>query len=207
MLKIVKLPAAAIAVAAIAAAAPAVAQTASTDQTQTQSGQMNMDGMKMGHAQGVTPDAELDANVMSTLQQCQQVAPTCAQTVGSAAGVLVFPSVLTVDLGVGGSGGKGALVQNGQITGYYNIGEASAGFQIGVKEASQVYVFQNESSLQDLMRDGPWELGAAADLTVISANVSASAQTGDPLVFVFDADGLNAGANVSVLKIWRDDDN
>lgn len=160
----------------------------------------------IGHMDGVKARPELDAKIASTLQQCAQVAPSCGDTTANAAGVLVFPSVLTVDLGVGGSGGSGALVENGKIVGYYDVGEASAGAQLGIKEASQVYVVRDQDTLAKLTDNGKWEVGAAADLTVAKANVSASAQSGDPLVYIFDADGLNAGVNVSALKIWKDND-
>lgn len=167
-------------------------------------GSMSASAQEIGHAEGVTPRPELDAEVAASVMQCAQVAPSCAEAMDTAAGALVFPSVVTVDLVVGGSGGDGALVQDGKITGYYDIGEASAGAQIGIKEATQVYVVRDEAKLQDLMNDGQWEVGAAADLTVVSANATASTQSGDPLVYVFDADGLNAGVNVSALKIWKD---
>lgn len=160
----------------------------------------------IGHADGVTPRPELDASIQQTLQQCASVAPSCTTAVDNAAGVLVFPSIVTVDLGVGGSGGSGALIQNDQIVGYYDIGEASVGVQIGVKAASQVYVLESQDEVATLQNGGQWDLSTAADLTVADANASASAQTGDPLVYVFNAEGLNAGANISALKVWQDTD-
>lgn len=163
-----------------------------------------MAAMDIGHGDGVTPRPELDKEIQATIKQCAEVAPSCADEMQSAAGALVFPDVVTVDLIVGGAGGNGALVQDGKITGYYDIGEASAGAQIGIKSASQVYVARDESTLEDLMQNGQWELSAATDLTVIAANATASTQTGDPLVYVFDSNGLNASVNVSVLNIWED---
>jgi lipid-binding SYLF domain-containing protein len=161
---------------------------------------------QIGHKEGLTPRPELDAKVASSIEKCAEVAPSCADAMKTAAGALVFPSVVTVDLLVGGSGGKGALVQNGMITAYYNIGEASAGAQMGVKNATQVYILRDESTLQNVTGDGQWQVGAAADLTVFAANATASTQSSDPLVYVFDANGLNAGANVSALKIWKSDE-
>ncbi len=161
---------------------------------------------QIDHQQGLTPRPELDAKVVASIEQCAKVAPSCADAMKTAAGALVFPGVVTVDLIVGGSGGRGALVQDGMITGYYNIGEASAGAQIGIKQATQVYILRDESTLQDVEADGQWQVGAASDLTVFNANATASTQSADPLVYVFDANGLNASVNVSALKIWESDE-
>lgn len=160
----------------------------------------------IGHAEGLTPRPELDANVVRSIKECADVAPSCADLMKGAAGALVFPDVLTVDLIVGGTGDEGALVQDGKITGYYDIGQASAGAQIGIKESTQVYIFRDPSTLAELTDGGKWELSAAADLTVLSASANASGQTGDPLVYVFDSNGLNAGVNVGVLSIWQDNE-
>ncbi len=168
-------------------------------------GALPASAQQLGHRDGLTPRPDLDAKVMASIAQCAQVAPSCADAMKTAAGALVFPSVVTVDLLVGGSGGDGALVQNGIIIGYYDVGEASAGAQVGIKKATQVYILRDQSTLQKVEGDGQWQVGAAADLTVFAANATASAQSGDPLVYVFDADGLNAGANLSALKIWKSD--
>src|SRR5438477_11363521 len=94
--------------------------------------------------------AALDKSVMMTLEECQRMSSSCAATTKNAMGVLVFPSVVKADLIVGGAGGKGALIENGRITGYYNLGAASAGLQVGVENSSQVYVFRTQEALAKL---------------------------------------------------------
>ena len=67
--------------------------------------------------------ADMDAKVMAALDQCMAVEPSCGM--GTPAGYLVFPDVTEVALGVGGAGGDGALVQNGEIVSYWRMGEGS----------------------------------------------------------------------------------
>lgn len=141
------------------------------------------------------------------LEQCKQVAPECGMDVRNAVGVLVFPEVLHAHLIAGGAGGNGVLMQNGEPVAYYDIGKASVGLQAGIDEAAIVYVFREQESLADLTDGDEWEWGASAGATVGKASADAKATSGDPTVYVFDADGLNTEINVSLLRIWEDPEN
>lgn len=154
-------------------------------------------------AQAQAADSTLDKSVMSTLQQCQKISPTCTTTTKDATGILVFPSVIKADLIIGGAGGKGALIENGKITGYYNIGAGSAGLQAGVEKASQVYVFRTPEALAKLKEGADWKAGATAGVTLVTADAAASSVTGDVLAYIFDAKGLNAGISLDVFDVWK----
>jgi len=154
-----------------------------------------------GHAMAV--DAALDSSVMSTLSDCQRISTSCASTTKNAAGILVFPSVVKADLIIGGAGGKGALIENGKITGYYNIGAGSAGLQVGVDSASQVYVFRSVQALTNLKQGPDWKVGAAAGVTLVNTDANAKAITGDVLAYIFNAKGLNAGISLDVFDVWK----
>lgn len=159
------------------------------------------------HAKGVQPRPDLDQQVAAALKQCASLEDSCKKVATDSAAVLVFPEVTTIDLGVGGSGGSGAMVQNGKIQGYYDIGKASVGLQIGAKQASQIYVFPTKESVKQVQSGGEWHVGAGAGITVVNANATANASSGNPRVYVFDSSGLNGGAKVSTLRIWKDGDN
>ncbi|WP_084395963.1 lipid-binding SYLF domain-containing protein [Henriciella aquimarina] len=148
----------------------------------------------------------LKHEAMQTLQQCRQIAESCSKHVDDAAGVLVFPEVWKADLIVGGAGGDGVLFVDDKIEGYYDIGKASVGLQAGIDESAMVYIFRDEESLDELRNGQKWEAGAAAGVTLVDENADAMASTGDPLVYVLEADGLNAELNVSALRIWEDTD-
>lgn len=148
-------------------------------------------------------NASLDKSAMSALDQCKQVSSSCAAETKKAAGILVFPDVVKADLIIGGAGGKGVLIENGKVTGYYNIGAASAGLQAGIESASQVYVFRNAESLNKLKQGSEWKVGAQGDVAVIEADANARATNGNVLAYVFDAKGLHAGVSLDVFDAWK----
>jgi lipid-binding SYLF domain-containing protein len=145
----------------------------------------------------------LDKSVADTLRQCQQISTSCAQTTQNATGVLVFPNVVKADLIIGGAGGQGALIENGKITGYYNIGAASAGLQAGIESASQVYAFRTSGALAKLKEGSDWKVGASADVTVVEADANARTTNGNVLAYVFDSKGLHAGVALDVFDVWK----
>lgn len=152
------------------------------------------------HAQ----DAELDQKVVSAVQECQRISASCATEIKNAVGVLVFPSVTRADLIIGGSGGRGALIENNHITGYYTLGSGSIGLQAGVDEASQVYAFRSPQALASLKASPDWKVGASAGVTVVSAaDKNTNAVTGDVLTYIFDSKGLHGGISVDMLDIWK----
>ena len=148
----------------------------------------------------------VEAQANATLERCAAVADTCAEVVQAAAGVLVFPEVVEADLIVGGAGGEGVLLIDGRVEGYYNIGKASVGLQAGIDRKSVVFAFRDDASLAALVDRDEWEVGAGADVTVVTANADVEIDTGDPLVYVFDTEGLSAGIDVNAFRIWEDDD-
>lgn len=157
-----------------------------------------------GSAAAITRDPAFDATVMNTLAQCQKVSPSCSATAKNAMGILVFPNVVKADLIVGGSGGKGALIENGKITGYYNIGAASAGLQAGIETANQVYIFRTADALAKLKEGRDWKVDTAAGVTLITADANVRGNVnGDVLAYVFDSKGLHAGVSLDVFSVWR----
>ena len=152
----------------------------------------------------MTEDATLDEKAMAALEQCQQVEPTCGE---GAAGYLVFPDVTSVALGIGGEGGEGALIQNGQVVDYFNMGEASIGLQAGVSAASYVFKLADEAAVQEVMDDGEWSIGAESAIVVANADANAAAEaTGEnTMLYVFNAEGLMADVSVDAMRIWKDE--
>ena len=152
----------------------------------------------------MTEDATLDDKALAALQQCEQVEPTCAQDGES---YLVFPDVTSVALGIGGEGGEGALIRNGQVVDYYNMGEASIGLQAGVSAASYVFKMPNQEALAEFEDDGEWSIGAESSLVIANADANAAAETagGQTVLYVFNAEGLMADVSVDAMRIWKDE--
>ncbi len=161
----------------------------------------------LARAAGTEHSTSLDRAVMETLEECRRISASCAATTKDAAGILVFPNVVKADFIVGGAGGKGALIQNGKIVGYYSIGAVSAGLQAGVQDANHVYVFRTQEALNELKNSPDWKIGADAGVTLISADANAEGTMGNILAYVFDAKGLHAGVALDVLDVWKTDSN
>lgn len=144
-----------------------------------------------------------DAKVMATVEQCAAIAQSCSANMQEAEAVLVFPEVIEANLLVGGTGGKGALVENGKITGYYKIGGASAGLQAGIDGSSQVYAIGNKMTVNNLKNGGEWNLGGKADITIINEDASAQTNQDGTVAYIFDSEGLEGGISLDVLRVWE----
>jgi len=157
----------------------------------------------VAQAKMVEPNPTLDKSVMAALEKCQKISLSCSATTKDATGILVFPSVVKADLIIGGSGGKGALIEDGKITGYYSTGAASAGLQAGVEDTSQVYVFRSPEALAQLKGGSDWKASASAGVTLIATDANTNSATGKVLAYVFDAKGLHAGLSLDVFDVWK----
>jgi lipid-binding SYLF domain-containing protein len=183
---------------ALAACAP------TKNDTTTQDGADNEVTAKAdaGHGDEMT----IDQKVMAALEDCKKIEQSCASDKN--VGYFVFPDVTTVALGVGGGGGKGALVRNGKIDGYYSLGEGSIGLQAGATEASYVVGVNDKASLDKYVKDGQWSIGSGAGLTVAKADANAQGDVADgqSTLYVFNAEGLMADVKVNAMKISKSDD-
>ena len=146
------------------------------------------------------------ADAKATMDHCREVADTCGADIDGAAGVLVFPEVWKADLIVGGAGGEGVLFIDGEPQSQFYIGKGSVGLQAGIDKSEMVYVFREQDALDELMDGDEWEVGAAAGATIVDADANAMAATGDPRIYIIDAEGLNAELSISALRIWQDDE-
>ena len=94
--------------------------------------------------------------------------------------VAVFPSVVKVAFGIGGSGGRG-VVSCRTPTGwsapaFFNLGGGSIGFQIGAESTDMVMLFMTDDSIDSLLRN-KLELGADASVSAGPVGRQAGAST------------------------------
>ncbi len=157
-------------------------------------------GTTSGHAATASHDSRFDLAVWTTLDSCESYR-SCQDAVRNAKGVLVFPSLARDDLVLGGDGGKGALVQDGRITGYYSIGTGADGLQAGVDNANQVYALRQADTLDRLTSGQDWNVGATPGVAVDRADAAAATASVD--AFIFDAGGLQPGASVNAFYVWK----
>lgn len=124
-----------------------------------------------------------------------------------AAGVLVFPRVLSASFVVGGEHGEGVLRVNGQPQGYYSTTSGSIGFQAGAQSKAIVILFMTPEALDHFRNSNGWTAGA--DATVAVANIGANGRIDsntlrEPIIgFVMTNAGLVAGVSLNGTKIEK----
>jgi lipid-binding SYLF domain-containing protein len=91
--------------------------------------------------------SQIDAGVDATLSKLYESSPDARQLVARARGVLVFPSVLSASLIIGGEHGDGALRVANRTIGYYSLTGGSIGFQAGAQSKAIVLLFMTQDAL------------------------------------------------------------
>lgn len=164
------------------------------------------------HAEGGkgAKQSEVKGKAMQALQDFYRADPGLKGEVAKAPGYAVF-TTYGLSFGLGGAGGKGVAHDNrSKKDTYMNIGQASAGLQIGASDTRYLFVFSDAKALADFIAHG-WDASAAASAGAgtgsSAANVAAGAGnlTGGKMYALTKA-GLQAGGAVSGMKAWQDKD-
>jgi lipid-binding SYLF domain-containing protein len=112
---------------------------------------------------------------------------------------------------VGGAGGKGLVHDNTtKKDTYMNLGQASAGLEVSIKDYREVLVFKDHQTLTSFVNSG-WEFtgtaGASADMKGKGGTVEQGTDATTKIdIFPLTKTGLSAGASVGGRKYWKDDD-
>jgi lipid-binding SYLF domain-containing protein len=137
---------------------------------------------------------EIDVSVEVTLERFNKEVPGGTSFLKKAKGVLVFPSVIKVGIGIGGEYGEGALRIGGKTADYYSTMAASIGFQLGAQAKSIILAFLSEGALKQFRNSDGWKAGVDGSVALISLGMGDSLDTTnvkDPIVaFVFGQKGL-----------------
>ena len=102
---------------------------------------------------------EINIKVDVALQRFQEKVNGGNQFLKRAQGVLVFPSVIKVGIGLGGEYGEGALRIHGRTVDYYNTAAASIGFQLGAQSKTVILVFLESEALNNFRKSNGWKAG------------------------------------------------
>jgi lipid-binding SYLF domain-containing protein len=154
--------------------------------------------------------AAINARVRVALEQLWVQIPKARDLAQRAKGMLVMPNVVKGGFILGGAYGEGALLLNDPIQGYekhggyYSVGAASVGLQIGIQSTSHVLFFMTDDALAKFSRADGWEIGADAEVTFPDAGLNAgidSSTFDKPVVgVVFAEDGLLIGVSLEGAK-------
>lgn len=150
---------------------------------------------------------EIDAGVDGALARLYEQHPDAKQLVSRAAGVLVFPRVISASFGIGGEHGDGALRVGGRTVGYYSTTAGSIGFQAGAQSKAIILLFMTAEALKKFRDTDGWTAGADATVAVadIGATGKIDTQTAQqPVIgFVMTNAGLAAGVSLQGAKVSR----
>lgn len=153
--------------------------------------------------------SSIDASVDSALSKLHAQVQGSNELTAKAKGVLVFPSVVSAGLGVGGSYGQGALRIGGRSVGYYSTTAASVGLLAGADSKAVFVLFMTQESLDKFMASRGWTAGADASVTMAKVGASAAIDTQtaqQPIIgFALSNAGLMANLSLDGTKINRID--
>lgn len=151
--------------------------------------------------------ADLDADVHAALESLYRQVPGTEAMAKQAKGVLVFPNIVKAGFVVGAQYGQGAMVRNGQITGYYSLKAASYGLQAGVQSFGYALFLMTDSAIRHLSDIRGWEVGVGPSIVVLDEGVAKNFTTrtmqDDVFAATFSQRGLMAGVGLQGSKIKR----
>ncbi len=154
-----------------------------------------------------TDAEEIDRDVKAALETLYASSEVARDLALEAKGILVFPDVIKAGLIIGAQYGEGALLQNGETTGYYNTVAASYGLQAGAQTFGYALFFMTEKGLDYLNSSSGWEIGVGPSVVVVDSGLAKSLTTttarDDIYAFFFDQKGLMAGLGLQGSKITK----
>jgi lipid-binding SYLF domain-containing protein len=90
---------------------------------------------------------ELQTDAEQTLAELTQADESLQGVLDDAAGYAVFPTIGKGGLIIGGGYGRGALFEEGRVTGYTDMTQAAIGALIGGQSFTELIVFQTPEAL------------------------------------------------------------
>lgn len=151
--------------------------------------------------------SSIDASVDSALSKLYSQVPGSREMVGKSKGVLVFPSVVSAGLGIGGSYGQGALRTGTKTDGYYSTTAASVGLLAGADSKAVYVLFMTQEALDKFRNSKGWTAGADASVTMLNVGASAAVTTQtaqQPVVgYALSNAGLMANLSLDGTKVSK----
>jgi lipid-binding SYLF domain-containing protein len=150
---------------------------------------------------------DINSRVDAALQQLYQNQPSAQMLAQSAKAILVFPNIVKAGFMFGAQYGEGALRENGKTVGYYSSVAASYGFQAGIQVFGYAMFFMNEHALSYLNKSDGFEIGVGPSIVIVDQgmgkSLTSTTLTQDVYAYIFDQQGMFAGAGIQGSKITK----
>ena len=151
--------------------------------------------------------AEIDARINAAMDTLYETEPAARELGSKAVGILVFPRVYKLGMGLGGEYGEGALLIDQERVQYYRVTAASFGFQLGGQAKSEVVMFMTEEALRRFRESDGWEAGVDGSVAIVQFGVGKEVDihsVRDPIIgFVFGNKGLMYDLSLEGSKFWK----
>lgn len=138
--------------------------------------------------------AVIDLEVDETIGVFKEEVNGAQVFLDQAAGILIFPRVIKVGVGIGAETGEGALRVRGQTIDYYRTTSGSFGLQLGAQAKSVVIAFMTKDSLEKFRNSEGWKVGVDGSVALIDVGAGKTIDSHnikDPVVgFIFGSKGL-----------------
>lgn len=128
---------------------------------------------------------KIDTAVDAALSRLYSAVPDSLGMAGRSAGVMVFPDVVPVGLGLGGSYAEGALRIGQSAAGYYQLTSVSPALATGIRPQSVIFFFLTPQALDEFRRTPRWDAGAGTSLNMrdtASSGAADAIQDSPPIV-------------------------
>ena len=151
--------------------------------------------------------AGIDADADAALIKLFEAQPVAKMLSEKAAAVLIFPNIVKAGFIAGGQYGQGALRKKGKTVGYYSSAAGSFGLQAGAQSFGYVLFLMTPSAVKYLSKSDGWEIGVGPSIVIVDEGIAKNLTTmtlkSDVYAFIFDQQGLMAGAGLQGAKITR----
>lgn len=151
--------------------------------------------------------AEIDINVNKTIDVFKKEVNSAEMLLNQAAGILIFPRVIKVGIGIGAETGEGALRIKGQTVDYYRTTSGSIGLQLGIQAKSIIIAFMTNESLEKFRNSEGWKIGVDGSVTMIDYSASTTIDSNNiknPVVgVIFGSKGLMFNLTLEGSKISK----
>lgn len=148
----------------------------------------------------VAGKADIESEAATAISRAKSTDSSLGQTLNTAAGYAVFPTVGKGAVGIGGAYGKGVLYEHGRAVGYCDLSQATIGLQLGGQSYTEMIAFKTQAAL-DRFKQGNFNFDAQATAVALKSGAGANAKYIDGVaVFTMDEAGLMYEASIGGQK-------
>lgn len=142
----------------------------------------------------------VEAEVREAIAMFKVLDPGIQRFFDQSAGWAVIPKVFKGAFVVGGAYGKGLMYENGQMTGYCSMSQATLGFSFGGEFFREIIFFRDKADVEKF-RSEEYTFSAQATAVALTAGAAAKADYKDGMaVFVMTDAGLMVDASLGGQK-------